>query len=312
MVAKYSDLVDFNHNISPVVKAKVLIEALPWIREFAGHCVVIKFGGNAMVNEKLQRDFAADIVFLRQIGIFPVVVHGGGPQISEMLEKLNITSTFKAGLRVTTPEIIEIARMVLSGKISRDIVNLINQFGPLAVGMSGEDAHVFTAKKYMPEVDGKKIDIGLVGDIDHVNTNAIINVIDNGQIPVISTIAPNSENTSEILNVNADFAAAAIACALHAKKLMVLTDVEGYYLHWPDRHTLVQTIGLEKLKQQFDDIESGMRPKLRACMRAIEGGVPQAHIIDGREPHSILNEVFTQEGVGTMVVPGDGMEMRWK
>ena len=273
-------------------KAEVLIEALPWLEEFAGQRIVIKYGGNAMIDDHLKACFAEDMVFLRQVGLHPVVVHGGGPQISQMLKALGIKSEFKGGLRVTTPEAMDVVRMVLTGKVSRELVGLINAHGPFAVGLSGEDGALFSAMQRKPVIDGKPTDIGLVGDVVSVDASAVEDLINAGRIPVVSSVAPNEDDATEVLNVNADSAAAALAAALGASKLVVLTDVDGLYA------------------DMLPDLESGMRPKMEACVRAIDGGVPRAHIIDGRKPHSILNEIFTTDGIGTMVVPEDGIEMR--
>ena len=228
-------------------KAEVLIEALPWLEEFAGQRIVVKYGGNAMVDDHLKQCFAEDMVFLRQVGLHPIVVHGGGPQISHMLKALGIKSEFKGGLRVTTPEAMDVVRMVLTGKVSRELVGLINAHGPLAVGMSGEDGGLFSAMQRRPVI---------------------------------------------------------------AHKLVILTDVDGLYADWPDKNSLIGRIGVENLRDMLPDLESGMRPKMEACVRAIDGGVPQAHVIDGRKPHSILNEIFTSAGIGTMVMPDEGLEMR--
>ena len=250
------------------------------------------------------------MVFLRQVGIHPVVVHGGGPQISQMLKALGIHSEFKGGLRVTTPEAMDVVRMVLTGKVSRELVGLINAHGPLAVGLSGEDAALFSASQRKPIIDGEPTDIGLVGDVVGVDASAVVDLIHAGRIPVVSSVAPNEDDATEVLNVNADSAAAALASALGAHKLVILTDVDGLYADWPDKNSLVGRIGVEDLRDLLPELESGMRPKMEACVRAIDGGVQQAHIIDGRKPHSILNEIFTTAGVGTMVEPGEGMELR--
>ncbi|MUH60252.1 acetylglutamate kinase [Bifidobacterium canis] len=301
---------DVHTDLRPDQKAEVLIEALPWLEEFSGKTVVIKYGGNAMVNDHLKECFAEDMVFLRQVGIHPVVVHGGGPQISQMLKALGIHSEFKGGLRVTTPEAMDVVRMVLTGKVSRELVGLINAYGPLAVGLSGEDAALFSAAQRKPIIDGKPTDIGLVGDVVGVDASAVVDLINAGRIPVVSSVAPNEDDATEVLNVNADSAAAALAAALNAHKLLILTDVDGLYADWPDKDSLIGRIGVEDLRDLLPELESGMRPKMEACVRAIDGGVRQAHIIDGRKPHSILNEVFTTAGVGTMVMPGEGMELR--
>ena len=301
---------DVHTDLGPDQKAEVLIEALPWLEEFFGKTIVIKYGGNAMVNDHLKECFAEDMVFLRQVGIHPVVVHGGGPQISQMLKALGIHSEVKGGLRVTTPEAMDVVRMVLTGKVSRELVGLINAHGPLAVGLSGEDAALFSASQRKPIIDGEPTDIGLVGDVVGVDASAVVDLIHAGRIPVVSSVAPNEDDATEVLNVNADSAAAALASALGAHKLVILTDVDGLYADWPDKNSLVGRIGVEDLRDLLPELESGMRPKMEACVRAIDGGVQQAHIIDGRKPHSILNEIFTTAGVGTMVEPGEGMELR--
>ena len=301
---------DVHTDLGPDQKAEVLIEALPWLEEFFGKTIVIKYGGNAMVNDHLKECFAEDMVFLRQVGIHPVVVHGGGPQISQMLKALGIHSEFKGGLRVTTPEAMDVVRMVLTGKVSRELVGLINAHGPLAVGLSGEDAALFSASQRKPIIDGEPTDIGLVGDVVGVDASAVVDLIHAGRIPVVSSVAPNEADATEVLNVNADSAAAALASALGAHKLVILTDVDGLYADWPDKNSLVGRIGVEDLRDLLPELESGMRPKMEACVRAIDGGVQQAHIIDGRKPHSILNEIFTTAGIGTMVEPGEGMELR--
>lgn len=301
---------DVHTDLGPDQKAEVLIEALPWLEEFFGKTIVIKYGGNAMVNDHLKECFAEDMVFLRQVGIHPVIVHGGGPQISQMLKALGIHSEFKGGLRVTTPEAMDVVRMVLTGKVSRELVGLINAHGPLAVGLSGEDAALFSASQRKPIIDGEPTDIGLVGDVVGVDASAVVDLIHAGRIPVVSSVAPNEDDATEVLNVNADSAAAALASALGAHKLVILTDVDGLYADWPDKNSLVGRIGVEDLRDLLPELESGMRPKMEACVRAIDGGVQQAHIIDGRKPHSILNEIFTTAGVGTMVEPGEGMELR--
>jgi acetylglutamate kinase len=287
--------------IGPVEKAEVLIEALPWLERFHGSTIVIKYGGNAMINPALQQAFAADMAFLRYAGIRPVVVHGGGPQISRMLDRFGIESEFRAGLRVTTPEAMDVVRMVLTGQVGRELVGLINRHGPLAVGLSGEDAHLFTAVRRGALIDGVTVDIGLVGDVDRVDTSAVDDLIAAGRIPVIASVAPDAAGV--VHNVNADTAAAALAEALGAHKLVVLTDVPGLYTDWPDTSSLVSEIDADALEKLLPRLESGMAPKMEACLRAVRGGVPAAHVIDGRVAHSTLLEVFTPEGIGTMVVP---------
>ncbi|QGK70592.1 acetylglutamate kinase [Allosaccharopolyspora coralli] len=282
-------------------KARVLVEALPWLRRFHGATVVVKYGGNAMIDENLKRAFAEDMVFLRLAGLHPVVVHGGGPQISSMLERLDMPGEFRGGLRVTTPETMDVVRMVLVGQVGRELVGLINQHGPHAVGMSGEDAHLFTAQRRGATVDGEAVDIGLVGDVVSVNPDAVVDLIAGGRIPVVSTVAPDADGV--VHNVNADTAAGALATALGAQKLVVLTDVEGLYTDWPDRSSLVSQIAERRLAELLPTLDSGMIPKMESCLRAVRGGVPQAHVIDGRLAHSVLLEVFTSAGVGTMVLP---------
>jgi acetylglutamate kinase len=286
--------------MTPHDKAAVLIESLPWLEQFHGSTIVIKYGGNAMIEPELQRAFAADMVFLRYVGIKPVVVHGGGPQISAMLEKLGIKTEFRGGLRVTTPEAMDVVRMVLTGQVGRELVGLINQHGPFAVGLSGEDAGLFTAIRRHAVVDGQPVDIGQVGDVYKVDTSAVDDLIAAGRIPVVATVAPDADGL--LHNVNADTAASALAIALGARKLVVLTDVPGLYTDWPDTGSLAREIGADALEKLLPTLESGMVPKMEACLRAVHGGVPAAHVVDGRVAHSILLEVFTSEGFGTMVV----------
>ena len=216
-------------DLSPQQKVGVLIDAMPWIERFAGAVVVIKYGGNAMVDDTLKRAFAQDVVHLRLLGLHPVVVHGGGPQITSMLDRLGIESEFRGGLRVTTPEAMDVVRMVLTGQVSRELVGLINDHGPHAVGLSGEDAGLLQAKRRHASVDGELVDVGLVGDVVKVNPAAVVDIIEAGRIPVVSTVAPDIDDPTTVLNVNADTAAAALAVALGARKLIVLTDVEGLY-----------------------------------------------------------------------------------
>ena len=287
--------------MTPLEKAGVLIEALPWLERFHGATVVIKYGGNAMINPELQQAFAADMVFLRYAGLKPVVVHGGGPQISRMLDKMGIESEFRGGLRVTTPEAMDVVRMVLTGQVGRELVGLINQHGPFAVGLSGEDARLFTAVRRTALVDGEQVDIGQVGDVAQVDTSAVDDLIAAGRIPVIASVAPDADGV--VHNVNADTAAAALAEALGARKLVVLTDVPGLYTDWPDTSSLTSQIDADALEKLLPSLEAGMVPKMEACLRAVRGGVPAAHVVDGRVAHSTLLEVFTSEGFGTMVVP---------
>ncbi|MCK2216648.1 acetylglutamate kinase [Actinomadura sp. ATCC 31491] len=282
-------------------KAETLIEALPWLTRFHGATVVVKYGGNAMTDEGLKAGFAEDVVFLQHAGLRPVVVHGGGPQISSALDRLGIESTFTAGLRVTTPEAMQVVRMVLVGQVNRDIVGLVNRHGPFAVGMSGEDAHLFTAVRKHAVVDGEPVDIGQVGEIIKVDPGAVRALIGDGRIPVISSVARGDDG--EIYNVNADTAAAALAVALQAQKLIVLTDVEGLYANWPDDTDVIDQLTADELETLMPTLASGMVPKMEACLTAVQGGVPQAHVLDGRMPHALLLEIFTNEGIGTMVMP---------
>ena len=283
------------------VKAATLVEALPWLARFHGATIVIKYGGNAMIDPALQRAFAEDMVFLRYVGLKPVVVHGGGPQISSMLGRLGIDSEFRGGLRVTTPEAMDVVRMVLVGQVGRELVGLINEHGPFAVGLSGEDARLFTAVRRYATVDGSPVDVGQVGDVATVDTSAVDDLIAAGRIPVISTVAPDIDGV--LHNLNADTAASALAVALGARKLVVLTDVPGLYTNWPDTSSLTSQITEEELDKLLPSLQSGMVPKMEACLRAVQGGVPAAHVVDGRVAHSTLLEVFTSEGFGTMVVP---------
>jgi acetylglutamate kinase len=284
------------------IKAATLIESLPWLKRFHGQIIVVKFGGNAMVSPELQRAFAEDMVYLRYAGIRPVVVHGGGPQISAMLERLGIDSEFRGGYRVTTPEAMDVVRMVLTGQISRDLVGHINEHGPLAAALSGEDAGLFQGRRRGVVLDGEEVDLGLVGDVIGVNPEAVHAQLDAGRIPVVSSIAPDLDTPGQSLNVNADAAAAALAVALGAAKLVILTDVAGLYRDWPDRDSLVSMIEADELRRLLPALESGKIPKMTACLEAVDGGVAKAAIIDGRVPHSILLEIFTQSGIGTEVV----------
>ncbi|EID15240.1 acetylglutamate kinase [Mycobacterium xenopi RIVM700367] len=282
------------------VKAQVLAEALPWLKQLHGKIVVVKYGGNAMTDDRLKHAFAADMAFLRNCGIHPVVVHGGGPQITAMLQRLGIAGDFKGGFRVTTPEVLDVARMVLFGQVGRELVNLINAHGPYAVGITGEDAQLFTAVRRSVTVDGVVTDIGLVGDVAQVNSAAVLDLIATRRIPVVSTLAPDTDGV--VYNINADTAAAALAEALGAEKLLVLTDVEGVYTRWPDRDSLVSEIDTATLSRLLPSLQTGMIPKVEACLRAVAGGVPSAHVIDGRVEHCVLVELFTDAGTGTKVV----------
>ncbi|GAB90462.1 acetylglutamate kinase [Gordonia rhizosphera] len=295
-----SDTASTTAGLSALEKATVLAESLPALQALHGATVVVKYGGNAMIDEDLKRAFAADMVFLRACGIHPVVVHGGGPQISAMLKRLGLEGEFRGGFRVTTPEVMDVARMVLFGQVGRELVGLINAHGPYAVGITGEDAHLFTATRRTVLVDGAATDIGLVGDVTSVNTSAVLDLVAAGRIPVVSTIAPDRDGL--VHNINADTAAGALAEALGATRLVMLTDVEGLYTDWPDRGSLVSRIGTVELATLLGSLDAGMVPKMEACLRAVEGGVRQAHVIDGRVPHSVLAQLLTDSSTGTTVV----------
>ncbi|WP_433679283.1 acetylglutamate kinase [Nocardia sp. CA-119907] len=292
---------DAVQELSAVDKAHVLADALPWLQKFRDKIVVVKYGGNAMIDADLKQAFAADMAFLRTVGVHPVVVHGGGPQISAMLKKLGLQGEFRGGFRVTTPDVMDVVRMVLFGQVGRELVGLINAHGPYAVGISGEDARLFTATRRTVDVDGEATDIGLVGDVTEVNADAVLDLIGAGRIPVVSTIAPDADGV--VHNINADTAAAALAEGIGAEKLVILTDVEGLYTNWPDRSSLTSCIDTAELAELLPRLDAGMVPKMEACLRAVQGGVPTAHVIDGRVPHSVLLELFTGEGIGTMVTP---------
>jgi len=284
-----------------LTKAATLVDALPWLARFHGKVVVIKYGGNAMTSPDLQRAFAEDIVFLRYAGLKPVVVHGGGPQITEQLTRLGIETEFRGGLRVTTPEAMAVVRMVLVGQVNGDIVNLINNHGAFAVGLSGEDGGMLTARRRPAFVNGEPVDVGQVGDVVAVDPSTVNALLDAGRIPVVATVARGLDGLS--YNVNADTAAAALAVGLEAEKLIMLTDVEGLYAQWPPRGEVVSQIDTDELAGMLPALSSGMVPKMEACLRAVEGGVRRAHVLDGRVTHALLLEIFTTEGIGTMVVP---------
>lgn len=287
-------------------RARILADTLPWLQRYSGRTVVVKYGGNAMTDDALKVAFADDMVYLQSVGVRPVVVHGGGPQITAMLQRLGIAAEFKGGLRVTTAEILEVVRMVLVGQVGRELVGMINKHGPRAVGMSGEDAQLFTAARRSVTIDGDEHDIGLVGDVVGVNTAAVTDLLDAGRIPVIATVAPDADGV--VHNVNADTAAAALAIALGAVKLVVLTDVEGLYADWPDPASLLSTITASDLRKLLPRLQSGMLPKMQGALRAVEGGVAAAHVIDGRVAHSALLEIVTTQGIGTMVLPDTGTD----
>lgn len=283
------------------IKAETLIESLPWLQDFHGKIVVVKFGGNAMVDEQLAKAFAEDMAYLRFVGIKPVVVHGGGPQITARLAELGIETEFRSGLRVTTPEVIEVVKDVLRNQISAGLASLVEQAGAKALVLSGEDSNLFRAEKTTVDSAGNPLDVGLVGEVTQVNPRVVLEALGTGVVPIISTVAPGADGS--LLNVNADLAAASLAVALGAEKLLLLTDVAGLYSNWPNKDSLISEISVSELSELLPKLESGMIPKMQSCLNAIAGGVPRAHIIDGRTPHSILLEIFTSSGVGTLVLP---------
>jgi acetylglutamate kinase len=282
-------------------KAAALVEALPWLERFHGRTVVVKLGGHAMADETLRETFAADVVFLRYVGISVVIVHGGGPQIDAHLGRLGIESEFNSGLRVTTPETMQVVRMVLAGQVQRDIVGLINRHGPFAVGLTGEDGWLFTATRRAAVVDGDTVDLGLVGDVVDVDPGVVRGLLADGRIPVVSSVSRSADGV--VYNVNADTAAAALAVALEAEKFVLLTDVEGLYPTWPseDGADVISRLTAAELEGLLPGLSAGMVPKMEACLRAVRGGVPSAHVLDGRVAHALLLELCTDQGVGTMV-----------
>lgn len=273
--------------------AGVLAGALSWLKAFHGQTVVIKYGGHAMTDDALRQAFAEDVVFLKLAGIKPVIVHGGGPQITDMLARLDVPTEFVSGRRVTTPEVMDVVRMVLVGQVQRELVSLINAHGPHAVGVSGEDAHLLTAAARSDE-------LGLVGEITEVRPEFVHTLLEDDLIPIVSTVSRSDDGRT--FNVNADSAAAALAVALGAVKLVVLTDVAGLYRDWPTCEDFVHQITPDELRSMLPELDSGMLPKMEACLAALDGGVRRAHVVDGRIPHGVLVEVFTDSGVGTMVV----------
>lgn len=287
-------------------KASVLIEALPYIQKFYGKTIVVKYGGNAMVSDTLKEKVMEDIALLKYVGVRPVIIHGGGPEITGFLKKVGKQTSFVSGLRVTDEETVEIAEMVLDGKVNSEIVNLLNHRGVKAVGISGKDAGLIRAKKKLATVydgdDAKKVDIGYVGEVEKVDTGLLDDLIDHDYIPVIAPIGVDEEGAS--YNINADYVAAEIAGALHAEKLLLLTDIEGVYKDYHDKDTFISTLHQAEAREYIKTgiIEGGMIPKIEACLKALDTGAVKAHIIDGRLAHSILLEVLTPQGIGTQVV----------
>ncbi|MFM9610603.1 acetylglutamate kinase [Streptomyces niveiscabiei] len=288
------------NGVAPVSVTAARETLAPLPQGLRGGVVVVKFGGNAMVDDDLRRTFAEDVVELWRAGVRPVVVHGGGPQISAMLDRLGLETRFEAGLRVTTPETMEVVRMVLTGRVQRELVGAINAHGPLAVGLTGEDAHTMTAERRPAWVDGRPVDIGLVGDVVDVNPDTVRALLDQGRIPVVSPVARGADG--EVYNVNADLAASALASALDAERLVVLTDVPGLYADWPRGEEVVPRLTAGELQALLPELASGMLPKMEGCLRAVRGGVRQAQVIDGRVPHAAVRSLMEGEG-GTTVVP---------
>jgi len=287
-------------------KAAILVEALPYIKKFYGRTVVIKYGGHAMINDVLKEAVLTDVVLMKYVGMHPVLVHGGGPEITGMLKRLGIDSRFVGGLRVTDRETMEIVEMVLVGKINKDIVAQINYIGGRAVGLSGKDANLFQAvKKFhkinMPEGGEEMADIGYVGDISKVNPEIITTIVNEGYIPVVAPVAVGADGES--YNINADYAAGRLAAELGADKLIILTDVEGILEDRNDPRSLISVLRVDEFSTLVEQgkIDGGMIPKVECCLDALAGGVRTTHILDGRVPHSILLEVFTDKGIGTMV-----------
>ncbi|MEU6381102.1 acetylglutamate kinase [Streptomyces sp. NPDC046909] len=285
-----------------LAKAQSIGDALPWLARHQGRTVVIKLGGHAMVDDDLTAAFARDIVFLRYAGLRPVVVHGGGPQIDAELSRRGLKREFRAGLRVTSPAAMEVVRMVLAGQVQRELVGLINQFSPLAVGLTGEDADTLVAVRHVPWIDGEPVDVGRVGDITAVNTGAVDSLLADGRIPVVSPLARSAED-GQVYNVNADTAAAALATALQAEALVMLTDVAGLCAGWPHNTEVIPRLTAGELEKLLPELSDGMVPKMTGCLDAVRGGVGAARVIDGRVPHSVLLEMFTDNGVGTVIVP---------
>ncbi len=292
--------------LTPHVKASVLVEALPWLERFQGATVVIKFGGNAMVDDELMKAFAQDIVYLRLSGLRPVVVHGGGPQITSALTERNIATEFVGGYRVTSQEVMTVVKDVLVNQVQAELVSLINAHGNYAVGLTGDDEGMLLATRRDAIVDGVPVNIGFVGDVIEVNPDPILRAIYEGQIAVISTVG--IDEAGQCYNVNADTAASAIAVALQAEKFIMLTDVAGLYADWPDTNSIISEISAHELERLLPSLESGMVPKMEACLRAVRNGISRATVVDGRVAHCLLLEVFTDEGIGTMVVPDDHNE----
>lgn len=299
--------------IDEMDKASILVEALPYIKKFYGEIVVIKYGGHAMVNDELKKAVLTDVVLMKYVGMNPVIVHGGGPEITNMLKRVGIESNFVGGLRVTDQMTMEIAEMVLVGKVNKEIVALVNQFGGKAVGLSGKDANLFEVVKKngtlrQPDGSTQKVDIGFVGDISKVNPELVKTLLKEGYIPIISPVS--ADEKGESYNINADEAAGALCSALKADKFINLTNVPGIMTNPSDNSSLLSVVDENEVKRLIAKgiINGGMIPKVECCLNALQGGVKAVHIVDGRVPHSILLEIFTNKGVGTMVVKEKGIK----
>ncbi|MDZ4169912.1 MAG: acetylglutamate kinase [Coriobacteriia bacterium] len=277
-----------------LAKAATLMEALPWIKHAWGRTVVIKYGGAAMTDSALRDAVAADIVLMKLVGVNPVVVHGGGPEITSFMERLGMPVRFHQGLRVTTDEAMDVVKMVLVGKVNKELVSAINSHGRYAVGMSGEDGNTVVATALDPE-------LGRVGEVTEIDTTVLANLIEDGFIPVVATVAAGDDGGS--FNVNADLVAGRLAAALGADKCIFLTDVDGLYRDFSDKGSLISALSAVEAEEMImaDELEGGMVPKVAACVHALRGGVRRAHILNGTVPHALLLEVYTDEGVGTMI-----------
>ncbi len=278
-------------------KAAVLVEALPYIRNFYGSTIVVKYGGNAMINQQLKEGVCQDLVLLKYIGLNPIIVHGGGPEISDMMQRVGRTPEFVNGLRVTDAETMEIVQMVMIGKINAELVTLLNSYGAKAIGLNGKDANLIQAQKYVGDVD-----LGFVGEIVGINPEPLLTLSREGYIPVVTSVGVGPDGES--YNINADRAAGYLAGALNAEKLIILTDVEGIFADPSDPDTLISQLSMNRARELIASghINQGMIPKVEACIEALEKGVGRTHIIDGRQLHSILLEILTNQGIGTMVV----------
>ena len=297
---KLHEATDISGMKDSISRAEILIEALPYIQSLSGKTIVIKYGGNAMINPELKKTVILDIVLLKYLGLNPVIVHGGGPEITSLLKKLGKESHFIQGQRVTDGETIEVVNMVLAGKINKELVTMINQASGKAIGLSGQDGNFLVAKKKV--LPGDQQDLGFVGEVKSIDPALLTQLMEKSYIPVVASIGVGLDN--QIYNINADTVAGELAAALRAEKLILLTDTEGIYADPKDPSSLISALQIEQAKAMVANgtIEGGMQPKVEACMYALKHGVSRTHIIDGRQPHSLLLEVLTDQGIGTMVV----------